>query len=65
MAKEVTRRISNEEFKFLSSLENKNGIITLIFDFSYRSEPRLSLVSRYSSEYWFNARLNGKEMSGS
>jgi hypothetical protein len=62
MANEVSRRISLGDFESLSSMEEKGGVITLKFDFSTSTNPRLSLISRYSSEYWFNARLDGKEM---
>jgi hypothetical protein len=65
MVNEIGERVDSGEFESFASMEKKDGIITLVFDFEASAIPRLSLVSRFSSEYWFNARLNGKEMISS
>jgi hypothetical protein len=64
LSKEVEKRASAGEFKSLYSFEEREGVITLLFDFEASKNSRFTLVSRFSSEYWFNARLDGKEMIG-
>lgn len=65
MVNEIMEIADSGEFKSVSSLEKKDGIITLLFDFEASIVPRLSLVLKFTSEYWFNARLNGEEMISS
>ena len=62
MAVEIEKQVKSGELKHVSSMGKKDGIINLLYDFKARSVPRLEIVSKYSSEYWFNARLNGQEM---
>ena len=65
MKNEIEKRIRSGEFKSISSINKKDGVITLLFDFKFSTDPRLSLIARHGHEYWFNARLNKKEMVAS
>ena len=62
MSKSIKKRANAGEFPSIKSLSTHGYIITLNFEFSANSRPRISLVSKYDKEYWFNARLNGKEI---
>lgn len=62
MAVEIEKQVKSGELRYVSSMQKKDGIINLLYDFNARSIPRIEIISKYSSEYWFNARLDGKEM---
>lgn len=62
MADEIAAMVSADEFESIASMEKRGHIITLDFYFKSSDIPRLSLVAKSGSEYWFNARLDGKEI---
>ena len=64
MSKETNKKVEATEFPFITNINTHNAI-TSFFYFEVSSSPRISLVSECNQDYWFNARLNGKEMAGS
>jgi hypothetical protein len=63
MSKGIHKRADAGEFPSIKNMSTHGYIITLNFEFEANPSPRISLVSKYDKEYWFNARLNGKEMA--
>ena len=63
MSKGITKRAKAGEFPAIKNMSTHGYIITLNFNFEASPSPRVSLVSKYDKEYFFNARLNGKEMA--
>ena len=62
MYKSISKRAKAGEFPSIISINTHAYIITLNFEFPASPSPRISLVSKYDKKYWFNARLNGKEI---
>ena len=65
MSKGISKRTKAGKFPSIKNISTDGYIITINFNFEASPSPRLSLVSKYDEEYWFNARLNGKEMASS
>jgi hypothetical protein len=63
MSKRISKRAKAGEFPSIKNISTHSYIITLNFDFEASLSPRISMVSKYDKKYWFNARLNGKEMA--
>ena len=64
MSKEMSKKVAAGEFPSIKSMSTDGYIITLNFYFESSPSPRISLVSKYDKEYFFNARLNGKKITG-
>jgi hypothetical protein len=62
MSKGIRKRADAGEFPSIKNMSTHGYIITLNFEFEASPSPRISLVSKYDKEYFFNARLNGKEL---
>ncbi|MDO8811297.1 MAG: hypothetical protein Q7J38_04625 [Gallionella sp.] len=62
LADEIAEKVSSYEFGSIIFMDKRKHIITLYYYFQSSDVPRLSLVAKSSSEYWFNARLDGKEI---
>ena len=62
MADEIASNVKAGKFKSLTSMKQDGPIVTMEYLFEESNSPRLSLVSRYDSEYWFNARLDGTDL---
>ena len=62
MADEIGKRAKAGEFPFITTMKQNGPVVTMNFDFEKSSQPRLSLVCRYDGEFWFSARLDGKDI---
>ena len=62
MAEDIALMAKAGKFKSLTSMVQDGPIITMKYLFEKSSSPRLSLVCRYDGEFWFSARLNGKDI---
>jgi hypothetical protein len=62
MADEIGKRAKAGEFPFISTMKQDGPIVTMTFEFEKSSLPRLSLLCRYDAEFWFSARLDGKDI---
>ena len=65
MSKGIRKRAEAGEFPSIKDMSTHGYIITLNFHFEASPSPRISLVSKYDKEHWFNARINGKELADS
>jgi len=62
MANIILSKAKAGRFKSLRRMKQDGSMITMDYYFEKSDSPRLVLVARYDSEYWFSARLNGKDM---
>ena len=62
MANEIARMAKAGKFKSLTSMKQDGAIVTIEYLFEKSKSPRLSLVCRYDEEFWFSARLDGKDI---
>ena len=62
MVKEVSEKAETGKFPFLTSMEQDGPIITMKYLFEKSSLSRLSLICKYDGEFWFSARLDGKDI---
>ena len=62
MAEEIAEKAKAGEFPSLASMKQDGPVVTMEYLFEKSSTPRLSLVSRYDGEFWFSARLDGKDI---
>ncbi len=62
MAEEIESRAKAGKFKSLNSINQDGPILTMKYQFEKSDSSRLSPVCRYDSEYWFSARLDGKDI---
>jgi len=65
MSKGISSKEKNREFVYIKNRNTQSYTIVRFFSFEASPSPRISLVSKCDKEYWFNARLNGKEMASS
>jgi hypothetical protein len=62
MANVILSKANAGRFKSLTKMKQEGSMITMNYYFEKSDRPRLSLVFRYDSEYWFSARLDGKDL---
>jgi len=62
MAKEIAEKAKAGKFPSLTSMKQDGPVVTMTFAFEKSNAPRLSLVSGYDAEFWFSARLDGKDV---
>jgi len=62
MAEEIAEKAKAGKFPSLTSMKQDGPVVTMEYLFEKSSTPRLSLVSRYDGEFWFSARLDGKDI---
>ena len=62
MAEDIAKMAKARKFKSLTSMKQDGPIITMEYLFEKSNSPRLSLVCRYDEEFWFSARLDGKDI---
>ena len=59
---EIAEKAKAGKFPSLTSMKQDGPIVTMEYLFEKSSAPRFSLVSRYDGEFWFSARLDGKDI---
>ena len=62
MAEVIAEKAKAGKFPSLISMKQDGPIVTMKYLFEKRNTPRFSLVSRYDGEFWFSARLDGKDI---
>ena len=62
MADEIASKAKAGKFESLTSMKQDGPIVTMKYLFEKSNSPRLSLVCRYDGEFWFNTRLDGKDL---
>jgi len=62
MAEEIAEKAKAGKFPSLKSMKQDGPVVTMEYLFEKSNTPRLSLVSRYDGEFWFSARLDGKDI---
>jgi len=62
MANKIARSAKNGIFKSITSIKQDGPVVTMEYDFIKSNVPRLSLLCKYNSEFWFSARLDGKDI---
>jgi len=62
MAEAIAEKAKAGKFPSLTSMKQDGPIVTMEYLFEKKNAPRLSLVSRYDGEFWFSARLDGKDI---
>ena len=62
MAEAIAEKAKAGKFPSLVSMKQDGPIVTMKYLFEKRNTPRFSLVSRYDGEFWFSARLDGKDI---
>ena len=62
MANKIARSAKDEIFKSITSIKQDGPVVTMEYLFEKSNAPRLSLVSKYDGEFWFSARLDGKDI---
>ena len=62
MAEAIAEKAKAGKFPSLTSMKQDGPIVTMKYLFEKRNTPRFSLVSRYDGEFWFSARLDGKDI---
>ncbi len=65
VSKENNKKAETREFPSITNMNTQSYTITSFSHFEVSPSPRISLVSKCNQDYWFNARLNGKEMASS
>jgi hypothetical protein len=62
MAEAIAEKAKAGKFPSLVSMKQDGPIVTMKYLFEKRNAPRFSLVSRYDGDFWFSARLDGKDI---
>jgi len=62
MAEAIAEKAKAGKFPSLTSMKQDGPIVTMEYLFEKTNSPRFSLVSRYDGEFWFTARLDGKDI---
>ena len=65
MSDEIASKAKAGKFESLTSMKQDGPVVTMEYLFEESNSPRLSLLCRYDGEFWFNARLDGKDLATS
>ena len=62
LAREIKERMRNKEFGKGVKIKTTGKFVLLNYNLVFNSVPALITIARYSSEFWFNAQVNGKDL---